>query len=277
MSTDVPRNPEWEGRPLYGYDSAEVQADYTTRRADAVADFLLPHLKPGMSLLDCGCGPGSITLGLARAVLPGQAVGIDLELSMIERAKALASENQVSNVEFRVADVYDLPFDEGQFDVVFSSSVLEHLAEPIRALRAMRRVLKPGGLTAIIRTDWANPFIVPENESMSRFLELFEGGFKRHGGSLNRGRHLSTDMKEAGYEIVEFAARFGNNTDNESVDSLVDGYINWMENLPLFRESIQLGLTTAAELESIKIGMKEWSWHPDVFFANARTQAIGRK
>lgn len=277
MSTDTPRSPEWEGRPLYGYDSAEVQADYTTRRADAVADFLLPHLKPGMSLLDCGCGPGSITLGLARAVLPGQAVGIDLELTMIERAKVLASENQVSNVEFKVADIYDLPFDEGQFDVVFSSSVLEHLAEPVRALRAMHRVLKPGGLTAIIRTDWKNPFIVPENESMSRFLELFEGGFNRHGGSLNRGRYLSTDMKEAGYEVVEFAARFGNNTDNESVKSVVDGYINWMENLPLFRESIQLGLTTAAELESIKIGMKEWSRHPDVFFANTQIQAIGRK
>ena len=277
MSIDIPRNPEWEGRPLYGYDSVEVQADYTARRADVVADFLLPHLKPGMSLLDCGCGPGSITLGLAEAVLPGQTVGIDLEPTMIERAMVLASENHVSNVEFRVADIYDLPFDEGRFDVVFSSSVLEHLAEPVRALGAMRRVLKPGGMTAIIRTDWANPFIVPENESMSRFLELFEDGFKRHGGSLNRGRHLSTDLKEAGYEIVEFAARFGNNTDIESVKSVVAGYINWMENLPLFGESIRLGLTTVTELESIKTGMKKWSRHPDAFFANARTQVIGRK
>ena len=196
---------------------------------------------------------------------------------MIERAKAFASENQVSNVEFRVADIHDLPFDEGQFDVVFSSSVLEHLAQPVRALRAMHRVLKPGGLTAIVRTDWADPFIVPENESMSRFFELFEDGFNRYGGSLNKGRHLRTDMKEAGYEIVEFAARFGNNTDNESVKSVVDGYVAWTENLPLFREPVQLGLTTDAELESIKTGMKEWSRHPDVFFANARTQAIGRK
>ncbi len=111
MSADPAGNPEWEGRPVYGYDSAEVQAHYTARQADAVADFLLPHLSPGMSLLDCGCGPGSITLGLARAVSPGQVVGIDLEPKMIERAKAFASEDRAGNVEFRVADIYGLPFD----------------------------------------------------------------------------------------------------------------------------------------------------------------------
>ena len=277
MSTDTLDNPEWSGRPFYGYDSAEVQASYAARQADSVADFLIPRLTPGMSLLDCGCGPGSVTLGLAEAVTPGQVVGIDLEPNMIERAEAFASENQVKNVEFKVADIYDLPFDEGQFDVVFSASVLEHLSDPVRALGSMRRVLKPGGITAIIRTDWAAPFIVPENESMSRFLELFEGGFNRYGGSLNRGRHLGNEMKEAGYEIVEFAARLSNYTDCESVTPVVDGYIAWMDNLPLFNESIELGLTTLTELESIKIGMRKWSRHPDVFFANARTQAIGRK
>jgi ubiquinone/menaquinone biosynthesis C-methylase UbiE len=230
-----------------------------------------------MRLLDCGCGPGSITLGLAEVVSPGEVVGVDLEPRMIERARVLAGENGVSNVNFTVADITDLPFDDGQFDAVFSSSVLEHLVDPVKALSEMRRVLKPGGLTAIVKTDWVDPFIVPENESMSRFLELFEDGFNRYGGSLNRGRHLMTNMKEAGFEIVEFEARFGNSIDNESVKGVVDGYIGWMENVPLFSESIELGLTTAAELESIKVGMREWSQHPDVFFANARTQAIGRK
>ena len=277
MSTDTPASPEWGGKPFYGYDSAEIQTGYAARQADSVAEFLLPHLTPGMTLLDCGCGPGSITLGLAEVVSPGEVVGIDLEPKMIERAKALARENQITNVNFAVADINNLPFDEGQFDVVFSSSVLEHLVDPVNALKAIHRVLKPGGLTAIVKTDWAHPFIVPENESMSRFLELFEDGFNRYGGSLNRGRHLMTNMKEAGYEIVEFEARFGNSIDNESVRGVVEGYISWMENLPLFQESIQLGLTTAAELESIKVGMREWSQHPDFFFANARTQAIGRK
>jgi ubiquinone/menaquinone biosynthesis C-methylase UbiE len=230
-----------------------------------------------MALLDCGCGPGSITLGLAQAVSPGQVAGIDLEPNMIEQAKAAATENQAGNVEFLVADIYDLPFNDGQFDVVFSSSVLEHLSDPVSALKSIRRVLKPGGFAAIVQTDWAEPFIVPENDSVSRFLELFEGGFNRYGGSLNRGRHLRTGMKEAGFEVTEFAARFGNATDSDSVQGVIEGYIAWMENLPLFRESVELGVTTDAELESIKSGMREWSQQTEVFFASPRTQVIGRK
>ena len=277
MSTESPHNPEWGGRPFYGYDSDGVQDSYTERQAETAADFLLPHLAPGMNMLDCGCGPGPITLGLAEIVSPGQVVGIDLEPGMIAQAKAIADDNGVTNVEFRVADIYDLPFADGQFDVVFSSAVIEHLDDPVGALRSLRRVLKPGGLAAIIRTDWGDPFIVPEDESLSRFLELFEGGFNRIGGSLNRGRYLRTHMQEAGYEIVEFEARISNYTDSESVTAVVDGYISWMENLPLFNESMQLGLTTEAELESIKTGMRAWSANPDVYFANARTHAIGRK
>ena len=277
MNSDAPGSPEWGGRPFFGYDSDEVQASYSERQAETVADFLLPHLTPGMNLLDCGCGPGSITLGLGEAVSPGRVVGVDIEPGMIEQAKAIARENGVNNVVFRVADIYDLPFADGQFDVVFSSAVLEHLADPVGALRSLRRVLKPGGLAAIIRTDWGEPFIVPGDESLSRFLELFEGGFNRNGGSLNSGRYLQAHMREAGYEIVEFVAQISNYTGSESVTELVDGYIAWMDNLPLFKESIQLGLTTGAELESIKIGMKAWSADPEVFFANARTHAIGRK
>ena len=74
---------------------------------------------------------------------------------------ARPGDNDVDNIEFQVADIYDLPFDDGQFDVVFSSAVLEHLADPVAALKSLRRVLKPGGLGAIIRTDWRDPFIVP--------------------------------------------------------------------------------------------------------------------
>ncbi|MBT4513968.1 MAG: class I SAM-dependent methyltransferase, partial [Chloroflexi bacterium] len=135
MSTESPTTPDWDGRPFYGYDSNDVQATYSGRQAESVADFLLPHLTPGMSLLDVGCGPGSITLGLGAVVSPGNAVGVDLEPGMIEQAKAMASEAEINNVEFQVANIYDLPFDDGQFDVVFTSAILEHLADPVGALR----------------------------------------------------------------------------------------------------------------------------------------------
>ncbi len=112
---------EWQGRPIYGYDAPAVQNTYIAREAAAVADFFLPHLQPGTTLLDCDCGPGALTLGLAEAVAPGQAVGIDLEPRMIERAVALATERQVANVRFQTANICDLPFPDGSFDALFSA------------------------------------------------------------------------------------------------------------------------------------------------------------
>ncbi len=275
MTVETPQSPEFAGRPFYGYDSAQVQQGYAARTANSEAGFLLPRLASGMSVLDCGCGPGSITLGLAELVSPGRAVGIDLEPTMIEQAGSLASETDIGNVEFRVADIYDLPFADGEFDAVFSSSVTEHLSDPVRALREVRRVVKRGGFAGIVRTEWSFPFIAPESESVSRFFELFEAGFNRYGGSLNRGRFLRSDMREAGFEVVEFEARASNNTDTESVSRGMEGFIAWIDNLPLFQESITLGLTSEQELDSVRKGMREWAKHPDAYYSTAAVRAVG--
>ena len=277
MSANVPSLPEFGGRSFYGYDSADIQAGYTSREAHEVADFLIPRLSAGMSILDCGCGPGAITLGLAEAVSPSLAVGIDIEPTMIDRATALASSSSVDNIEFHVANIYDIPFADDRFDVVFSSSVTEHLSDPVRALREIRRVTRTGGLAAVIRTDWSFPFIVPECPEFSRFFELFESGFNRIGGSLNRGRFLRSDMREAGFDVVEFEARMSNTTGMEAIMSSAEDYVTWIENIPLFQESVALGVTTDSELRSIVSGIREWAEHPDAYLATARTHAIGVK
>lgn len=277
MVTPTPQTPEYAGRSFYGYDSSEVQQGYTRRDAEAVADFLIPHLSSGMSLLDCGCGPGPITVGLADTVAPGRVVGIDLEPTMVEQARRLARESDVANVEFQVANIYALPFEDGEFDVVFSSAVTEHLADPVAALREIHRVVRPGGLGAVIKTDWSFPFIVPECPEFSRFFDLFEGGFNRIGGSLNRGRYLRSYMMEAGFEVTHFEARINSIVGADPVASSVEGYITWIDNIPLFQESIELGITTEAELESVRSSMREWAKHPDAYIATAGTRAIGIK
>ncbi len=277
MASNVPAIPEFGGRPFYGYDSANVQKGYTNRDASEVADFLTLRLSSGMSVLDCGCGPGPITLGLAEIVSPGRVVGIDIEPTMIDRARQLASESGADNIEFRVADIYDLPFEDGEFDVVFSSAVTEHLSDSVRALREIHRVIRPGGLGAVIRTDWSFPFIVPECPELSRFFELFEGGFNRIGGSLNRGRFLRSDMREAGFDVVEFEARVSNVVGPEAVSASAETYVAWIENIPLFQESIDLGITTDTELKSMVSGIREWAQHPDAYMSTARAHAVGVK
>ncbi len=268
---------EGPGSHIYGYDSPAVQAHYVEREAAAAADFFLPHLSSGMSLLDCGCGPGTITFGLAEAVAPAEAVGVDLEPSMISQAEAFARERNVRNVRFQVANIFKLPFEEGSFDAVYSCAVLEHLGEPVRALQEMGRVLKSGGLVGVVSTDWAEPLISPPSEAVSLFFELFERGFNRNGGSLNRGRHLRVMMLEAGFNVVEFSALYGNSTDPEAVRNSMDAYTDWVENLPLFEQAVDLGWTDLPSLKKMCAEMRDWSEDPDAFLAIGRCKAIGRK
>src|SRR5512142_1845750 len=120
------------GEEKYAWrDLPGKNAWFGLRQAESHAAFFTPYLSPGMRLLDCGCGPGSITCGLAGIVAPGGVVGIDLY------AKALDAAQSVSNVRFQAASVYELPFPDGSFDAVFSHAVLEHLAEPLKALAEM--------------------------------------------------------------------------------------------------------------------------------------------
>jgi ubiquinone/menaquinone biosynthesis C-methylase UbiE len=270
-------SPGPEERPVYGYDSPAVQETYTSREAERVAGFLLPHLRPGMTLLDCGCGPGAITVGLADAVAPGLVTGVDLEPGMIAKANELAKERGVENVEFRTADITDLPFPDDSFDVVFTSAALEHLAEPERALEMIHSKVKPGGLVAAICTDWGDPLISPVNAELRQFFELFERGFNRQGGSLNRGRHLRVMMRKAVFDVIEFSASFGNSSTPDAARESVDTYIDWMDNLPLFEHSVELGWVDRPTLDGIKESMRQWANEPDAFLALGRCEAIGRK
>jgi ubiquinone/menaquinone biosynthesis C-methylase UbiE len=125
---------------VHGYDTVMTLRYRASRSAATHARFILPHLRPGMHVLDCGCGSGAITLGLAQAVQPGQVTGIDIAEVEIERARNRAREERVDNVHFKLGDVYELPFSERAFDLVFGHNVLEHVAQPDQALREIHRV-----------------------------------------------------------------------------------------------------------------------------------------
>jgi ubiquinone/menaquinone biosynthesis C-methylase UbiE len=139
-----------------------LNRDYVTRTADQQAAFVLPYLRPGMNLLDIGCGPGTITLGLAQAVAPGHVTGIDHDRLHIEEARALAADQGVVNVTFQIGDAFSLPFEDGTLDAAFENNVFTHLARnAVRAAREVYRVLKPQGLFAVRDVDadsvvWGN-------------------------------------------------------------------------------------------------------------------------
>lgn len=126
--------------------SDAVSGRLARRNAARDASYLLPHLKPGTRVLDVGCGPGSISLGLAAAVAPGELYGIDMAQSQIDIATSAAHEVGLSNCNFQVADLMALPFPDDHFDVVHCCHVLMHIPDTQSALAEMSRVLRPGGL-----------------------------------------------------------------------------------------------------------------------------------
>ena len=143
-------------RETYTVGYSDVAVRYMTRRhAARDAAFLLPHLKPGMNLLDCGCGPGTISVGLAEAVAPGQVIGVDMNAGQVEGARTVARDRGVTNLSFEAASVYQLPFPDHSFDAAFSHALFEHLGEPLAALQEIRRVLRPGGFVCLSSPDWS--------------------------------------------------------------------------------------------------------------------------
>jgi len=271
------RYPERHASAMCGYSSSAIQQHYLVRQATHQAAFFLPYLHPGMTLLDCGCGPGAITLGLAEVVAPSQVVGVDREPSMVERACTLSKERQVAHVRFQVGDICDLPFPASSFDAVFTCAVLEHLEDPVQALREIGRVLTPGGIVGVASTDWSEPLISPPDDALRHFFTLFERGFQHHGGSLQRGRHLRGMLHQAGLTVLAVTASCVSASTTEAVRQTVDGYITWMEAMPLFAQAITLGWIDRATLEDMQARMRQWSAHPDAFLATLRCEAVGRK
>jgi ubiquinone/menaquinone biosynthesis C-methylase UbiE len=125
-----------------------------------------------MRLIDCGCGPGSITVALAQAVAPGVAIGIDFREDALAQGRRLAREREIANVAFQAATVYQLPYADGSFDAAFACAVLQHLAAPLAALRELRRVLKPGGVIGVADGSSTISFRYPTNPLLQAWDKL---------------------------------------------------------------------------------------------------------
>ena len=184
----------------HGHAEAVLQS-HRWRTAANSAAYLLPALRPGLDLLDVGCGPGTITVDLAALVAPGRVLGIDVTDAPLAEARALA-ERTGAAVSFEVGDVYALAEDDDSFDVVHAHQVLQHLADPVAALREMARVCRPGGLIAVRDVDYSALGWFPADPGLDRWLDLYRQVHRRNGGEPDAGRRLLSWAHGAGLRDV---------------------------------------------------------------------------
>ena len=245
---------------IYTPGHSRSVSDFMARRTLAThGEFFVPHLQPGLRLLDCGCGPGSITLGLAARVDPGEVVGIDFAPDQIAHARQAAAREGRRNVRFESANVYSLPFESERFERVFSHALLEHLADPQRALRELHRVLAPEGVIGVCSPDWGGFLASPPSPRLSRALDAYTALQTGNGGDVRAGRNQGLHLAAAGSEAIELSARY------ECYDSR-----------RLIAEYLARRLEEAGDGASAS-ALRDWSEDEPGMFAQAWVSAVARK
>jgi SAM-dependent methyltransferase len=231
-----------------------------------------------MRLLDCGCGVGSITIGLAAAVAPGEAVGVDIQPAQVERARALAAERGMTNVRFEVASAYELPYPDASFDAVFAHTLLLHLAEPWRALVEMKRVLKRGGVVGIADPDHGAMLREPHIPLVDEAHHLLMRVVAHNGGDNYRARHHHQLLREAGFARPTAGATL----DTVGVWATPDEtrlFAAWEADQLRQPATVELvsaqGWADPAKLNAMHAAMLAWGDHPDAILAIIGVTAVG--
>jgi len=252
-----------------------VLRSHTWRTAENSAAYLLPALRPGLDLLDVGCGPGTITVDLARRVAPARVIGIDRASDVLKQARALAGAQNTS-IEWHVGDVYDLPFPAASFDVIHAHQVLQHLADPVRALKEMRRVLRPGGVVAVRDGDYASFAWAPHDPLLTRWLDLYRAVARRNAGEPDAGRFLKGWALAAGFRHVEATSSTWTYADEESCAWWGGLWADRCELSSLGDQAIEYGLSTREEITAIAAALRAWATQPDAFFMVPHGEVLAR-
>lgn len=266
-----------EANPMDKYTHGHhrsVVAHHGSRTAEDSAGFLLPHVRRGMSLLDVGCGPGSITIDLARRLAPGRVVGMDVADSILATATSAVEESGLANVEIRHGSVYGLEVHDASFDIVFAHQVLQHLSDPVEALREMRRVAVPGGLVGVRDVDYATFAWHPGHPKLTRWLELYHQVTARNDAEADAGRHLLSWFREAGLSDVTITTSAWSYADPAARAFWGNGWIERATESAFARQAIEYGLSTDSELAEISRAWAWWRDQPDGYLAMMHTEAL---
>ncbi len=242
-------------RYTHGHHESVLKS-HTWRTIANSAAYLDSHLTAGLSLLDVGCGPGTITAEFAERLAPGRVVGVDAAAEVIAKATA---DHQGHNLEFLVGDAYALPFDDGSFDIVHAHQTLQHVADPVAVIREMRRVAKPGGLVAARDVDYAGIIWYPQLEGLDAWLDLYERVNRSNGGEPDAGRRLKAWAMEAGFSEATTTAsvwNFSDVLDREWWGSMWEARVLQSA---FAGDAVGKGLATQEQLELISRAWREWA------------------
>ncbi|PRB10832.1 class I SAM-dependent methyltransferase [Microbacterium sp. MYb62] len=238
------------------------------------AEYLRPHLADTTRLLDVGAGPGSITVDFAGVVAHVTATEIDENALSLSRT--LAAERGLTNLSFSVEDVHALSFPDDSFDVVHAHQVLQHVGDPVQALREMRRVTVPGGVVAARDADYAGFLWFPVLPELDRWLALYRAAAQANGGEPDAGRRLLSWARAAGFEETTATASTWCYASAEERAWWGGMWADRILESALTRQLLDGGMADAAALREISDAWKRWADDGDGWFLVPHGEIIAR-
>ena len=258
-------------RYLHGHHDSVLRS-HRWRTAENSAAYLLDRLRPGLDLLDVGCGPATITAELAARVAPGRVLGIDASAEVVAEASAAHP-----GLDLRVADLMALPLEAASFDVVHAHQVLQHVADPVGALREAARVLRPGGIVAARDSIYASKAWAPDDPLLVRWNELYHQVARRDGGEPDAGRYLLAWTAAAGFVDATYTTSTWTFAD-DATRAWWGGL--WAERVvasSFATHALEYGLSDRAELEAIADAFRRWSAAPGSVFVVVHGEVVAHR
>ena len=259
-------NDECAATYTHGHHESVLRS-HRRRTVENSAGYLLPALRPGLSVLDVGCGPGTITVDLAARVSPGSVTAVEVTQEALDLARAEAQAHHRSNISFAVSDVHSLDFPDDAFDVVHAHQVLQHVADPVRALREMRRVCVPGGIVAARDADYAGFIWFPQLPALDAWLYLYERAARANGGEPDAGRRLLSWAQEAGFDAITPTCSSWCFATAETRDWWGGMWADRILQSDLTRQLVGSGMASIEELTEISAAWRAWAVAPNGWLA----------
>ncbi len=252
-----------------------VVAAHAARTASTSAAYLLPHLQPGLDVLDIGCGPGSITADLAAYVTPGGSVrGVDREPAVVATAAAVYTD--VPGLSFATGDAYAIDLPDDAVDVVHAHQVLQHLTDPVRALREMRRVCRPGGVVAARDADYSAMTWWPPEPGLTAWLRTYRAVAHANGAEPDAGRRLLGWALAAGFTEVQPSASTWCYATPDARRWWSGLWSQRVTETAIATQAVSGGHATPAALEEMAAGWREWGAAPEGWFAVLHGEVLAR-
>lgn len=263
-----------KARYTHGHEPAVV-AVHAARRAADCAAYLLPHLAPGLSVLDVGCGPGSITRDFAELVAPGTVTGVDSSSEVLAAASTTAAEHGVTNVRFQEGDAYALPFPDNSFDVVHAHMVLQHLQDPVAALREMARVCKNGGVIAVRDSDYLGFQWYPENAGIQKWLTTYVAIARGNGAEPAAGRRLRKWAQNAGLSNFTVGGSLETYASPGTTVPLAESWSARICGPTFVNQAAEIGVGDA-DIREMADGWHAWAAEPDAWHGRTHIELLAR-